>query len=116
AGDGGGVDADLVGPGAQEPVDVVGGADAAPDGQGDEDLLGGAGHDVVHGLAPAGGGGDVEERELVGPGRVIGGGQLDRVPGIAEVLEIDALDHPPGIDVQAGNHTHRNTHATSLPG
>ena len=40
--DGGGVDPDLVGAGAQQPVDVVDGAHPSADGQRDEDLLGGA--------------------------------------------------------------------------
>ena len=28
-------------------------------------------------------------------------GQLDRVAGVAELLEVDALDHPAGVDVEA---------------
>ena len=40
--DRGGVDGDLVGAGAQQPVDVLDAADSPADGQRDEDLLGGA--------------------------------------------------------------------------
>ena len=65
-GDGGGVDPDLVGAGAQQPVDVVDGAHAAADGQRDEDLLGGAAHHVVRRLAVAAARRDVEEGQLVG--------------------------------------------------
>ena len=43
--------ADLVGPGPQQPPGVVDGAHAAADGEGDEHLLGGPGHDVDHRLA-----------------------------------------------------------------
>ena len=50
------------------------------------------------------GGGDVEEDELVGALAVVVGGQLDRVAGVADVDEFDALDDAAGVDVQAGDH------------
>ena len=78
-------------------------------------LLGGAGDDVVHGGAVVGGGGDVEEGQLVGAGRVIGGGELDGVARVAQVLEVHALDDSSRVHVQAGDHTHRNSHAARLP-
>jgi len=40
---------------------------------------------------------------VIASGGVIGHGRLDRVPGVAQVNEIDALDHPPVLDVEAGN-------------
>ncbi len=49
-------------------------------------------------------GGDVEEHELVGALAVVVRGQLDRVAGVADVDEFDALDDAPGVDVQAGDH------------
>ena len=51
--DGRGVDADLVGAGPQQRVDVVRRAHAAADGERDEHLLGGAAHHVVGRLAVA---------------------------------------------------------------
>jgi hypothetical protein len=58
----------------------------------------------VQDQAPAlAGGGDVEKHQLVGPGRVIGASLLDRIAGIAQGDEIDALDHPPVLHVEAGN-------------
>jgi hypothetical protein len=109
-GDGGGVDADLVGPGAQQPVDVGDAADATAHGERDEDLLGGARHDVVGGVAAVGRGGDVEEGELVRALGVVAAGQLDGVPGVAQVGEVDALDDPAGLDVQAGDDADGDAH------
>ena len=109
-GDRGGVDPDLVGAGAQQPVDVVDGAHAAADRERDEDLLGRAAHHVVRRLAVAAAGRDVEEGQLVDALRVVELGELDRVAGVAEVLEVDALDDAPGVDVEAGDDTDGNSH------
>jgi hypothetical protein len=48
-------------------------------------------------------GGDVEEAEFVGPGGVVDAGLLHRIAGIAQVDEVDALDHPPVLHVEAGD-------------
>ena len=60
------VDADLVGAVGEQPGDVVDRPDPSPDGEGDEDLLGGLAHDVVHRVAVVDGRLDVEEGDLVG--------------------------------------------------
>ena len=78
----------------------------AADGQRNEHLLGGASDDIDHGVPAVRRGGDVVENQLVGPFAVVAGGQLNRVAGIAEVLELHPLDHPTGIDVEAGNDPH----------
>jgi hypothetical protein len=113
-GDRGGVERDLVGPGAQQPVHVRHAAHAAADGERDEHLLGGPPHHVVHGVPAAAGRGDVEEGQLVGAFGVVEGGQLHRVPGVPQLAEVDPLDHPAVVDVQAGNDPHRYRHAGSL--
>src|SRR5690606_15136367 len=110
-----GVHRDLVRTGAQQPVHIVDGTYSAADGERDEDLLGGPGDHVEHGGAVTAGGGDVEEGEFVGALGIVGGGELDRIPGIAQILEVDALDHPPGVDVQAGDDTCRQGHERSSP-
>ncbi len=66
AGDGGGVDADLVGAGVEDRFGVVGGADAAADGEGNEELRGGAADGFEQGAAAFVGGGDVEQDDFVG--------------------------------------------------
>ena len=50
------------------------------------------------------GGGDVEEAEFVGAGGVIGDRRFDGIAGVAQVDEIDALDHAAVLDVEAGDH------------
>src|SRR6185437_16424178 len=55
--------------------------------------------------------GDVEEGQLVGALGVVPGGQLHRVPRVPEVGEVDALDHSPGVHVQARDHPHRDAHS-----
>ena len=102
--DGGGVDRDLVGAGAQQRLDVVDGAHAAADRQRHEAGFRRAPHDVQHGAAVFVGGGDVEEAELVGAGGVIGDRRFDGIAGVAQIDEVDALDHAAVLDVEAGDH------------
>ena len=46
---------------------------------------------------------DVEEREFVGALLVVAARDLDRVAGVAQVHEVDALDDAPIGDVEAGD-------------
>ena len=78
-------------------------ADAAADGQRNEDLIGGPLDDVDHRPAAVAAGGDIEENEFVGPFGVVEGGQLDRVAGVAEIDELDAFDDAAIGHVEAGN-------------
>ena len=55
---------------------------------------------VEDGVAVFVAGGDVEEAQLVGPGRIIEGGLLHRIAGIAEGDEIHALDDPAILHVE----------------
>ena len=76
-------------------------ANAAADGERDEDLVADAPRQVDDGLALGARRGDVEEDELVSALAVVVGGQLDRVAGVAQLHELDALDHAALVDVQA---------------
>ena len=51
--------------------------------------------------------GDVQEHDLVGALAVVPGGQLDRIAGVDQIDEVDALDHPAGVDVETRDHPHR---------
>jgi hypothetical protein len=102
-----GVDRHLVGTGPQEAASVVDRADPAADGEGDEDLLGGAGGHLDHRVAGVGGGDDVEEDHLVGALGVVPSRQLDRVAGVAQAHEFDPLHHPTVADVEARDHPGR---------
>ena len=101
--DGGGVDADLVRAGVDDAAGVLHLADAAADGERDEDFAGGAGDDIHHGVALVTGGGDIEEDELVGALVIVAAGQLDGVARIAQADEVDSLDDAAASDVQAWN-------------
>ena len=105
------VDPHLVGARAQQPVDVLHRAHAPADRERDEDLLGRAAHHVVRRVAVATAGRDVQERQLVGALGVIARGELHRVAGVAQVLEVDALDDAARVDVQAGDDTNGDAHA-----
>ena len=98
-----GVDGHLVGAREQDAARIGHGADAAADGQRDEDLARGAGHHVRHDLARVARGGDVEKDQFVGAVAVVALGQFDGVARIAQVDEVDALDHAAAGDVEAGN-------------
>jgi hypothetical protein len=100
---GGGVEGDFVGTGAQQGGDVVDGGDAAADGEGHEDFVGGFFDGVEHGLAALVGGGDVEEHKFVGAGLVVFFGAFDGVAGVAQLDELDAFDDAPGMDIEAGD-------------
>ena len=54
-------------------------------------------------VAPVAGRGDVEEGQLVGALLVVAGGDLDRIAGVAQLDEVDALDDAAGGDVEAGD-------------
>ena len=90
---GGGVDADLVGAGIQQAAHVVDRAHAAADGQRDEHLRGHRLDDVQDQVALVRTGGDVEKGEFVGALLVVAARDFDRVAGVAQADEVDALDH-----------------------
>ena len=108
-----GVHRNLVGPCSKQRPAVRDRADAATDCQRDEDLLRRPFHDVQHGGAIVRRGGDVEQHELVGTLGVVSGGQLHGVAGVTESPELDTLDDPPAIDVEAGDDPHCSHAATA---
>ena len=58
--------------------------------------------------------GNVEEAKLVGARLVVGEGAFDRIAGIAQVDEIDALDHAAVFHVEAGNNARLEGHYSRL--
>ena len=79
------VDADLLGPGLDQPGGVVEGADAAADGERHEDLLRHAADHVEQDGPAFVAGADVEEDEFVGALLLVAPGDLDRIAGVAQV-------------------------------
>ena len=78
-------------------------ADAAAHGERDENLARGARDHVDHGVAIVARRGDVEEHQFVGALLVVARGEFHRIARVAQVDEVDALDHAAGGDVETGN-------------
>ena len=93
----------LSAPQFKQLADVLHGAHAAADGERHEAGFRGARHHVEDGVAVLVARRDVEEGQLVGARRVIGDRGLDRIAGIAQVDEVDALDDAAVLHVEAGN-------------
>ena len=66
--------------------------------------------DLEHRVASRRRRGNVEKRQLVCARLAIEAREFDRVPRVAKVLEVDALDYPARVDIQAGNDPHRDPH------
>src|SRR6516164_7508251 len=102
-GDRRGIDRHLVGARSEKLADVLDGAHPAADGERHEAGFGGAPHHVEDDVAVLVAGGDVEERELVGAGGVIGDRRRNRIAGVAQIDEFHAFDDTAVLDVEAGN-------------
>ncbi len=98
-----GIDADLVRPGIEKVADMADMTHATAHCQRDEDLAGHALHRFIGGIPALVTGGDVQKGDLVGAGLVVAPGDLDRVPGIADLDEVHPLHHAALVHVQAGN-------------
>ena len=85
----------------QQLAHVLDGPDAAADRERDEHLVGRPCHRVEQDLSCVRGGRDVEEHDLVGALAIVGGRELRRIPGVAQVDEADPLDHAAISHVEA---------------
>src|SRR5699024_3171883 len=108
-----GVDRDLVGPTAQQTVDIGEASHSPAHRERDEDLFGAGADDVVDGLPVAAAGGDVEGGEIVGSGVAVALGEFDGVAGVLELGELHTLDHASAVDVETGEDSH-SYHAVLL--
>ena len=109
----GGVDADLVGAGVEQRADIVDGVDATADRQRNEHLRGDRLDHVVEQATVLDARADVEKGEFVGALFIVAPGDLDRVARVAQVDEVDALDHTSVGDVEAGNDALGEAHGGS---
>ena len=98
------VDRHLVGSSSQNNSSVLDRTDAAPHGERDEHLLGRSPDHVNRGVPEVGGSSDIKEHQFVGTLQVVPGGQLNWVTCVAHANEVDALDHPASIHVEARNY------------
>ena len=92
---------------------VVHRAHAAADGQRDRQHLAHPAHRLVLVAAPFGRGRDVEDDDLVGALVLVEPGPLGRVAGVAQALELHALDHAAMADVEAGDDARGQHQASS---
>jgi hypothetical protein len=106
-GEGCGVDANLVGTGVEDGGCLVGGADAAADGEGYEELLSCALHRGNQRASGFVGGCDVEEDDLVGPGSGVAGGDFRGIARVDKVDELHTFDDAACFDVEAGDDAFR---------
>ncbi len=53
---------------------------------------------------------DIEEYHFISALLIVAFGQLDRVTGIPQAEKIRPLDHPPVLEIQAGNDPSREHH------
>ena len=98
-----GVDRYFVGAGFEQRADVVDRPHAAADGHRHEAGFRCAAHHIENGAAIFVAGCDVQKRELVGAGGVIGDGSFDRIAGVAQVEKLHAFDDAAVLDVQTGD-------------
>ena len=109
--DGGGVDRHLVGPGRKQPPHVGQGSDAAANGQRDEHFASHAFDHFHERAAIFVACRDVEKDEFIGALLIVTPRDLDRIAGILDLEELDALDDPALVDIQAGDDAFGQAHA-----
>ena len=109
--DGGAVHRHLVRARHQQRARIVRRADTTADGHRHEADLCRAPDHVDDGLAAFMAGADIEKAQLVRACRVISARLLDRVTGIDQIHEIDALDHAAIGHVETGNDADANGQA-----
>src|ERR1700694_5679514 len=112
--DGSAVDRHLVRAGSQQHADIVHGAHTAAHRQRHEAGFRRAPHHIQHSAPISMWGRNVEKAQFIGAGGVIGDSRLDGVAGVAQIDEVDALDHPAILDIEAVNHADLE-HRRKLP-
>jgi hypothetical protein len=95
------VDGHFIRAGIEQAAYIVKGPDAAADRERHEDLARRPLHHVKDDIAALMGCGDIKKHQLIGQFLVIELGVFNRVSGILQVYEIDALYHPAVFNVKA---------------
>ena len=93
----------LSAPGAEQQLNVVGRRNAPSHGERREHHVGRPGDHVEHGGALLVRGGDVEERDLVGPLASRSGWRTRRIARVAQAHEVHPFDDAAVLDVEAGD-------------
>src|SRR5690554_1987997 len=98
-----GVDRHLICTGIQQLADVIYGAYATAHGQRDKHFRCHTLDGLISGVAAFTAGRDIQEGDFVCALFVVAARHFNRIAGIADVHEVDALDHAAFVDVQAGD-------------
>ena len=89
----------------EKPSGVFDASDPSPNGEWDEDLLGGTADHVDGGVTLFRRRRYIEEHEFIGTLCVVSGSKFDGIASVAKVDEVDALDDAAGVDIKAWNYS-----------
>ena len=109
------IKAGLVSAGIEQAPHVLHRAQATAHSQWNKDLRGDCFNDVQDQVAVVAGGGDVQKSQLVSALVVVARSDFDRVTGVAQLEEIDALDDASAGDIQAGDDSFGEHQALAMP-
>src|SRR5262249_38056152 len=102
--DRGRIDRHFVRTAGQQSANIVHRAHAATDGKRHEARFRGSRHNIVYRFAHFVAGRYIEQVEPVGAGCIVSDCSLDRITRVAQIDEIDALDHSAVFHVETGDY------------
>ena len=102
------VDGHLVRSRFEKTARIAGGAHASTDRQRNPQLPSNLPHHLVLVAAALGRGGDVQDDDLVRALTLVLEGALGRIAGVAQLLELDSLDHAAVVHIQTGKNAPGN--------
>jgi uncharacterized membrane protein YuzA (DUF378 family) len=100
---GGCVDRDFIGAGLKHQAHILNSAQSSANGQWDENFVGGTPNHLQHDRAVVTRSGNIIKYQLIGALFIIKGSQFHRIAGVAVGAELDAFDHPSGLNVETGD-------------
>jgi len=104
------IDADFVCASVKHGADVLQCADATTHSQRNKHVLGDLLYRVDGSLATFMAGGDIQESNFIGSLLIVANGNFHGVTRIADIDEVDTLDHTAVFDIQAGDNAFRQRH------
>jgi hypothetical protein len=109
--DGSCIDADFICAGIEQAPDILHGAHAATNREGNKDLAGHAFHGFIGGGPIFVAGGDIQKRDFVSTLLVVAASHFDRIAGISYVDKADAFDNAAAVDIKARDDAFGEGHA-----
>ena len=112
--DGGGVDGDFVGPGADHGTSVLKGTYASACGERYGKFCGHAEYRIEKSRTLVARGGNVENHKFIGAFGIVASGQNGGIACITQRNEVDAFDDARAVGIEAGNDAVGESHANGL--